>query len=63
MKISKKEKKNLSTIKEAFTPGDLMVITDHINLTGENPLIGANIEEHGPRFVDMTETYSKRGQA
>lgn len=50
-------------VNEAFTPGDLMVITDHINLTGENPLIGANIEEHGPRFVDMTETYSKRGQA
>ncbi|MBS4455983.1 purine-nucleoside phosphorylase [Tuanshanicoccus lijuaniae] len=49
-------------VNENFTPGDLMIITDHLNLTGENPLIGANIEAHGPRFVDMTETYSKRGQ-
>lgn len=49
-------------VNTSFTPGDLMVITDQINLTGENPLIGHNIEEHGPRFVDMTETYSKRGQ-
>lgn len=50
-------------VNENFTPGDLMIITDHLNITGENPLIGANIESHGPRFVDMTETYSKRGQA
>ncbi|MFK8242899.1 MULTISPECIES: purine-nucleoside phosphorylase [unclassified Facklamia] len=49
-------------VNEKFSPGDLMIITDHLNITGENPLIGANIEEHGPRFVDMTETYSKRGQ-
>lgn len=43
-----------------FKPGDLMVITDHINLSGKNPLIGENIDAHGPRFVDMTEGYSKR---
>lgn len=49
-------------VNTSFAPGDLMVITDQINLTGQNPLIGANVEEHGPRFVDMTETYSKRGQ-
>lgn len=49
-------------VNENFTPGDLMIITDHINLTGENPLIGQNLDSHGPRFVDMTETYSKRGQ-
>lgn len=49
-------------VNTSFVPGDLMIITDQINLTGENPLIGENIEGHGPRFVDMTETYSKRGQ-
>ena len=49
-------------INTSFQLGDLMMITDHINLTGENPLIGANIEAHGPRFVDMSQTYSRRGQ-
>ncbi len=44
-------------VNTSFKPGDLMVITDHINLTGQNPLIGANIENHGPRFVDMSHTY------
>lgn len=43
-----------------FVPGDLMVIKDHINLTMNNPLIGKNIDELGPRFPDMSETYSKR---
>lgn len=46
-----------------FTPGDLMIITDHLNLAGNNPLIGANVTEHGPRFVDMSEAYSRQGQA
>lgn len=50
-------------VNESFQPGDLMIITDHLNLTGENPLIGANISDHGPRFVDMTETYSKEAYA
>jgi purine-nucleoside phosphorylase len=43
-----------------FKPGTLMVIDDHINLMGTNPLVGANDERFGPRFPDMTEAYSKR---
>jgi len=44
----------------AFKPGTLMVIDDHINLVGSNPLIGANEDRFGPRFPDMTEVYSRR---
>jgi len=39
-----------------FTPGSLMVISDHINLMGVNPLIGRNDERFGPRFPDLTST-------
>jgi purine-nucleoside phosphorylase len=42
-----------------FRAGDLMLIRDHINLTGQNPLRGENVEESGPRFPDMTEPYSR----
>lgn len=41
----------------SFGPGDLMLIEDHINMTGVNPLRGRNDERLGPRFPDMTETY------
>jgi len=41
----------------AFRPGDIMVISDHVNLTGENPLVGANDERWGPRFPEMTAAY------
>jgi purine-nucleoside phosphorylase len=43
-----------------FTPGTLMVMDDHINLIGSNPLIGPNDDRFGLRFPDMSEVYSKR---
>jgi purine-nucleoside phosphorylase len=43
-----------------FSPGALMVIDDHVNLMGVNPLAGDNDERFGPRFPDMSEVYSRR---
>lgn len=45
-----------------FEAGEIMLITDHINFTGENPLVGRNLEEFGPRFPDMSRVYSRRLQ-
>ena len=44
-------------VNERFSPGDLMLITDTINFSGVNPLIGANLDAFGPRFPDMTRQF------
>lgn len=50
------------TLKIDFTPGSLMVISDHLNLLGDNPLRGENDERFGPRFPDLTTVYARRLQ-
>jgi purine-nucleoside phosphorylase len=47
-------------VNTGFSRGALMVVDDHINLMGMNPLVGANDDRFGPRFPDMTEVYSSR---
>jgi purine-nucleoside phosphorylase len=44
-------------IDASFSPGDLMLLTDHLNMTGKNPLAGVNDDRLGPRFPDMTTAY------
>ena len=43
----------------SFAPGDLMVISDYLTLTGVNPLMGANLDAFGPRFPDMSCVFDK----
>ncbi|MCK8486252.1 purine-nucleoside phosphorylase [Paenibacillus sp. MBLB2552] len=47
-------------VNTSYEPGDLMLISDHLNLTGRNPLVGPNDEELGARFPDMSQAYSRR---
>jgi len=47
-------------INQAFSPGDLMLITDHINLSGANPLVGTQRDDRPSAFVDMSDAYSPR---
>ena len=42
----------------SFSPGDLMLICDHINYSGANPLVGPNLDAFGPRFPDMSDLYT-----
>jgi len=45
-------------LRSELAPGDLMVVTNHINFQGLNPLVGTNVDEWGPRFPDMTDPYA-----
>ncbi|MUG44751.1 purine-nucleoside phosphorylase [Paenibacillus woosongensis] len=47
-------------INTSYKPGDLMLISDHINMTGRNPLAGPNDSEQGPRFPDMSQAYNRK---
>ena len=46
-------------VNKDWNVGDLMLISDHINLSGNNPLIGDNLDDFGARFPDMTYTYDR----
>lgn len=46
-------------VNREFSPGQLVLIKDHINLTGANPLVGKNLDELGSRFPDMTHAYNR----
>ena len=51
--------KAAGSLNPEFTPGSLMLIKDHINFSGQNPLVGANDESTGPRFPDMSNAYDR----
>lgn len=51
------------TLNIEFTPGSLMIISDHLNLLGDNPLRGANDPRFGPRFPDLTSVYAPELQS
>jgi len=46
-------------VESTWSAGDLMLVTDHLNLTGTSPLIGPNDDALGPRFPDMTRAYDE----
>ncbi len=50
-------------LRRSFAAGDLMSISDHLNLMGRNPLVGENLDDLGPRFPDMSVAYSKELRA
>ena len=50
-------------VNTSFTQGALMIVDDHLNLLGSNPLVGPNDDRFGPRFPDMTEVYTRRLRA
>ncbi len=45
-------------VNPVYTPGDLVIVTDHLNLSGLNPLVGPNDDRLGPRFLDLTNAYT-----
>lgn len=47
-------------VNPGYAPGDLVRISDHVNLSGQNPLVGENDDRVGPRFVDLSEAYDRR---
>ncbi len=47
-------------VNTSYHPGDVMILSDHIKLTGASPLRGHNVEEFGPRFFDVTKMYTPR---
>lgn len=49
-------------VNPSFRESDLMVVTDHINLMGDNPLRGPHLKDFGPRFPDLTEAYHSEGR-